>query len=148
MQQQQHTDGRRDREQQQPVLRLLPLLELAEQFGVVSLRERDGRQGGLDVGDDSTEIPSADVRVDVDPPSGLLVVDVPGRRSDRDSRDRLERDLAAGRGVDQEVLDIRDAAATLRDAPDDDVVRLAVVEDVTDLFAGDIGGGAAGRRRA
>ena len=101
----------------------------------------DARQGGLDVGDDRAEVASADVRVDVDPPSGLLVVDVAGRRRDRDVRDRLERHLAAGRRVDQEVLDIRDAAATLRDAPDDDVVRLAGVEDVADLLAGDIGGG-------
>ncbi len=108
---------------------------------MVFLRERDARQRRLHVVDDRTEVASTDVRVDVDPSSGLLMADVTGGRRDGDVGHVLERDLAARRGIDEQVLDVGEAAALLGDAPHDDVVGLAGVEDVADLLAGHVGGG-------
>ena len=133
-----HADDGRDREQQQPVLRRLPLLVLAEQLGVVSLRERRrsssspgrrrrprrGRVRGrsrrrrsaatvcswLTRSASARPRPSATRRARTLPPVGVSI-----RRFSMSSRllPRLGR------------------------APHVDVVRLAGVEDVADLLAGD-----------
>ena len=61
----QHREARED---QQPRLRGLPLLELAEQLRVVAARELDLVEPVLDVLDDRAEVAPGDVRADVEVP--------------------------------------------------------------------------------
>ena len=88
LQQQEHADGRRDREQQQVVLRRLALGELAEQLGVVALREvdrperRPRRRGPPRRGRARRRSRRRDQ------PREVLVLDAVRRRHDRHARER------------------------------------------------------------
>src|SRR5690242_20455411 len=80
-----------DREQQQVVLRGLPLRELAEQLGVIALREVDRLESFLDVADRRPEVALVDVGTDRDQAGEVLVLDVVRRRDDLHAGDRAQR---------------------------------------------------------
>ena len=84
---------------------------VVDELGVVLEREVDLLQASLDLPGDGSEVASAHVGADVDPPGGPFVLDVVRGGSQRDRRDVTEADPAAARGVDQDGAHVLDALA-------------------------------------
>ena len=134
---------------EQPLLRRLPLRELAEQLGVVAEREVDRLRAASSTSrHDRTEV-AARRR---SPPTSI------GARRPRagwrsgsaatvDARDVAQRHASAGRRVDGRLRMSSRLSRACGRAPDLHVVGLAVAEDVADLLAGDHGRRGPARRR-
>ena len=140
LQQQEDRQHGRHRVDQDPLLRGLPLGVLAQHLGVVLVRERDVVELVLDLRHHGAERAAAYVGVHVDAAEAVVVLDEVRGRLELDLRQFAQRHALARGRVDQQLLDAGHVPPRLRRAPDLDVVRLAVPEDVADLLPRDQGG--------
>jgi hypothetical protein len=112
-------------------------LVVADHLGVVLERELRGLETVVDLCGHGAGIAPVHVDADLDPSRHRVALDHRRRRRDAHVGNVLEADMAAARCVDHDVLDAGQARAARRCAPYRDLEHLLLLEEASDLEAGE-----------